>query len=99
MSYPIRLIGSPRGNGRFSVSISGGTENIVKTSAVPFMAACRELMKSGFTGNEEAEFYHEGSPVVAMRGIVGEVAKWTVTERDRGGLYKTPYVESPYASK
>ena len=58
----------------------------IKPMKVPIFGAARALLALGFTPDTLLEFRHVGSGIIAAGGIVGELAKWTVRERDRGGL-------------
>jgi hypothetical protein len=48
----------------------------------------RVLQARGIPADTLLEFQHVGSPIIAARGRLGELARWVVTEADRGGLKK-----------
>jgi hypothetical protein len=63
-------------------------EKITKPTRQPFFDAARTLLGRGWNPDTVLEASHEGSAIVAMRSTIGEAAKWTITEADRGGLQK-----------
>lgn len=69
---------------------------VVATSRQPFYDAARALQREGHCADTPLTARHRGSGIVAMRSTVGEAAKWSVTERDRGGLRCVPWM--PYSS-
>ena len=64
-----------------------GTKLLV-TSREPFYSAARVLLGEGLDPETVLEAQHKGSPIVAMRCKLGEAAKWTVQETDKGGLQR-----------
>lgn len=61
---------------------------VVCTSRQPFYDAARTLLRLGYDPSEPIEARHIGSTLVAMRGTLGEAAKWTISETDAAGLAK-----------
>jgi hypothetical protein len=61
---------------------------ITKPTRQPFFDGARALLALGYPPETAIQSRHQGSEVVAMRSTVGEAAKWTIKERDRGGLRK-----------
>jgi hypothetical protein len=72
--------------GRFKAEAHGGI--LTKATRQPFFEAARELRAAGVSPETELTASHAGSKIVAMRSTVGAAAKWTIEERDRGGLRK-----------
>jgi hypothetical protein len=60
----------------------------IKPMKVPIFGTARALLALGFAPDTLIEFRHLGSEIIAARGTVGELAKWTIEERDRSGLQK-----------
>ena len=70
---------------------------LLVTSREPFYSAARVLLAGGLDPETALEAQHKGSPIVAMRCKLGEAAKWTVRERDRGGLRRELWQPMPDA--
>ncbi|MFO1038017.1 MAG: hypothetical protein U1E45_14365 [Geminicoccaceae bacterium] len=64
-------------------------------SRQPFFDAARVLLRDGADPNTEIRARHVGANGPALRSTVGEAARWTVKERDRGGLRREPYEALP----
>jgi hypothetical protein len=75
--------------GRYTAKL-GGRE--LCRSRQPFVDAARVLMAEGAPPDAILEARHEGGVTVAMRCAVGEAARWTVRDPDRGKLQRVPYV-------
>ena len=58
------------------------------TSREPLYSSARVLLAEGLDPETVLEAQHAGSPIVAMRSTIGEAARWTVSETDKGGLRK-----------
>ena len=65
-------------------------ERIVR-SRQPLYDGARALQARGHDPDEMIEARHEGSAIVAMRSTIGEAARWSVTESDKGGIRRIPY--------
>jgi hypothetical protein len=77
--------------GRYVALLDG--QPIIKPTRQPFFNAARELMARGYLPETELSASHQDGPttdgrIVAMRSTIGEAAKWTIHESDRGGLQK-----------
>jgi hypothetical protein len=59
---------------------------ITRPTRQPLYDGARELLALGYSPRTVVRVRHAGG--IAMRGVVGELAKWTIEERDRGGLRK-----------
>ena len=59
-----------------------------QTDEGAIFGTARALLALGFTADTLLEFRHVGSDIIAASGTVGELAKWTIKERDRSGLRK-----------
>lgn len=70
----------------FYAAMLGG--RLLCRSRMPLLDAARVLLAEGITPETELAARHVGRAIVAMRSTVGEAAKWTIRERDRGGLSK-----------
>ena len=82
----IELVLVPAGIGRYVATLDGRA--IVKPTRQPFFNAARALLAMGHDPATVLEARHRGSAIVAMRSAIGEAAKWTIKETDRGGLQK-----------
>ena len=71
--------------GRYRAMLDG---RLLVTSREPLYAAARVLLAEGVSPDEVLEAQHASSPIVAMRSTVGEAAKWTVEETDKGGMQR-----------
>jgi hypothetical protein len=60
----------------------------------PFYDGARALLAAGVAPDTHLTASHAGASTVALQSTVGEAAKWSVAERDSGGLKRIPYV--PY---
>jgi hypothetical protein len=69
---------------------------------MPLYDGARELLALGYSPRTVVRVRHAGT--IAMRGVIGELAKWTIEESDRGGLRKrlwkghSPWDGSPPAA-
>lgn len=77
---------SRRTPGLFSATLDG--VEIVRSTRQPFLDGARALLAMGHAPDEPLTSAHVGSETVALRSTVGEAARWTIFERDRGGLGK-----------
>jgi hypothetical protein len=69
----------------FDVALDG--EVIVTATRQPLFDSARRLLARGFDPRAMLTIRHAGAPHDSFVPIaVGEAAKWTVRERDRGGL-------------
>lgn len=85
MPAPIRITLELTATGRWR-ALWG--QKLLVTSREPFYSAARVLMAEGLDPDTVLEAQHKGSPIVAMRARLGEAAKWTVEETDKGGLQR-----------
>lgn len=83
--------------GRYSAHWPGGV--LVRSSRQPLLDAARILLDLGEPPETELTTQHAGSAIVAQRSTVGEAAKWTVSESDRGGLRRARWQPHPMASR
>jgi hypothetical protein len=91
----IELVLVPAGIGRYVATLDG--KSIVRPTRQPFLDAARVLLALGHDPATLIEASHRGSAIVAMRSTIGEAAKWTVEESDRGGLRKKLWQPHPMA--
>lgn len=96
MTIDRELVPLPASPGRYKATVGG--EELCR-SRQPFYDAARALLAEGYAPETVLEARHQGSDIVAMRGTVGEAAKWTVQERDRGGLRRVPWKPHPRAAQ
>ena len=61
---------------------------VLVRSRQPLFDGARRLLAEGVAPDTALTTRRRGSPIIAMRSTVGEAAKWTVAERNRGGLHK-----------
>lgn len=66
-------------------------EQLTRATRQPFFDGARELLKRGIDPDTPLISRHEGSQTIALQSTVGEAARWSVSEADRGGLSKRPY--------
>lgn len=69
-------------------------EKLTQATRQPFFDSARSLLKLGVDPEAVLVARHAGSKIEAMRSTVGEAAKWSCWEADRGRIGKTRY--SPY---
>jgi hypothetical protein len=74
-------------------------DRVLCRSRQPFFDAGRALLAGGSPPETALEARHTGSDIVAMRSTVGEAAKWTIEERDRGGMRRIPWKPHPRAAQ
>jgi hypothetical protein len=86
----IGLILEPAGPGRYRPLLDGAA--ITKPTRQPLLDAARVLLAPGYPADTPITARHVGSDVIAMRSTVGEAARWTIEEPDRGGLRKRPWM-------
>jgi hypothetical protein len=90
----MRLILHARNGGqKFVVEFPDGT--MTKPLDLPQYGLARSMLADGWPADTAVEFQHAGSSIVSSRGIIGELAKWTVREATIGGKKRTPYVPMP----
>jgi hypothetical protein len=80
------VVFTPAGPGKYRAPL--GSMAITKPTRQPFYDAARALIELGYAPETVIVARHAGSDTVAMRGTIGELAQWTIKERDRGGLRK-----------
>jgi hypothetical protein len=73
------------------------TLELTPTGRYRAMLGAKLLVTGGLDPETAFEAQHKGSPIVAMRCKLGEAAKWTVRERDRGGLRRELWQPMPDA--
>jgi hypothetical protein len=66
-------------HGRISSRLLDGTV-VVASSRRPFLDGARVLLQQGHHPDQRLVMRHRGSSIDAMRGTIGEAAKWTVME-------------------
>ena len=66
------------------------TGRTVVRSRQPLYDGARTLLAAVTVPDTILQTRHQGSPHIAMRGVLAELAKWTVTEGDRG-LQRRPW--------
>lgn len=93
------LVPLPATPGRYSVRWPGGVRVLVRSSRQPLLDAARELLAVGYPPETVLTTRHQGSDIVAQRSTVGEAAKWTIKERDRGGLRRELWQPHPRAAQ
>lgn len=71
---------------RFDAIMPDG--RILVRSRQPLFDGARKLAALGYDPDILIEARYRHSPIVAMRSTIGEAAKWTIKERDSGGLRK-----------
>lgn len=67
-------------------------ERLTKATKQPFFDAARALLKRGLLPDTSMVSRHTGSNVIALQSTVGEAARWSVSEPDRGKAKRIPYV-------
>jgi hypothetical protein len=82
----IALILEPAGPGKFRPLMDGVA--ISRPTRQPLLDGARALLAQGYPAETIVTTRHAGSATIAMRSTVGEAARWTIKERDRGGLSK-----------
>jgi hypothetical protein len=86
----------PERPGRYAAVLPDG--RVLVQSRQPLLDGARKLLAEGVPPDTVIETRHEGSTIVAQRTTVGEAAKWTVKEHDKGGLQRKRY-EAPDQEK
>jgi hypothetical protein len=94
MSLIITITPTGTAGDRYEARIDNG-RLLVSSSRQPFLDGCRQLIRLGFDADEVAELRHRGSSVTSLRARIGDGAKQTVAERDRGGPYFEPWKARP----
>lgn len=74
-------------------------QRVLARSRQPLLDAARGLLAEGMAPETVLVARHAGSSTIAMRSTVGEAAKWTIKERDRGGLRKELWQPHPKAGE
>lgn len=64
----------------------------------PFLDGARALLEEGISPETETVGRHRASATIALQSTVREAAKWSITERDRGGLKRIPYASYNHVS-
>src|SRR4051812_46353409 len=84
----IRILLEPRGRGRYAAFLDDNASGDlpIATSGQPFYQSARVLLERGHDPTALLIARHRGSPVIASRQTIGEAAKWTVSEPDRGTI-------------
>jgi hypothetical protein len=84
MAAPLRIIVKPTGsNGRYSARL--GERLLLASARCPLLESARLLLAEGVAPETVLEMQHSGSPIVAMRGRLGELAALTVVENKNEG--------------
>jgi hypothetical protein len=78
--------------GRYAGVLPDG--RVLVQSRQPLLDGARKLLAEGVPPETVLETRHKGSAIIAQRTTVGEAAKWTVHESDKGGLRRVPW--SPF---
>jgi hypothetical protein len=79
----------PEKPGRYAAVLPDG--RVLVQSRQPFYDGARKLLAEGVPPETVIEARHKGSSIVALRSTVGEAAKWSVEESDRGGIARRRY--------
>ena len=69
-------------------------EKLTNATRQPFFDGARALLADGVNPEWALIGRHEGSQTIALQSTVGEAAKWSVSEPDRGKCKRIPY--APY---
>lgn len=70
-------------------------ERTVYHGKLPIYGAARALLKNELCRADMLlEFRHQNSPIVAFRGLAGDLAQWTVRE-GRTGIHRFPWAPMP----
>lgn len=75
---------SPGRPGRFQALLGGLGGRLLCTSRTPLLSAARVLLGEGVPPETILAMRHEGDDIITMRTTVGDAAKLTVVEPDRG---------------
>jgi hypothetical protein len=83
----IRLVVAPETAGRFIARLERTGELIVASSRQPLVDGARALLAQGFDPGKPITMRHEGKAYDSFEPLpIGQWAKWTYKERERGGL-------------
>ena len=74
----------PVGQGKFRALLGGMA--LTKPTHQPLYDGARAMLALGYDGATVLRVRHKG--IIAMQGVLGELARWTIEERDRGGQGK-----------
>jgi hypothetical protein len=85
----------PERPGRYAAVLPDG--RVLVQSRQPLLDGARKLLAEGVPPETVLETRHKGSTIVAQRSTVGEAAKWTVHESDKGGIRRERF--DPEASE
>lgn len=80
----IDLVMAPAGAGKFRAVV--GSMAITKPARQPLFDGARALLALGHDPAEVVAARHAGSDTIAMHGTLGDLARWTIEERDQGGM-------------
>jgi hypothetical protein len=84
---PIRLVVAPGSAGKFTARLESTGEVIVTGTRQPLVDGARNLLARGFDPKTLLTMRHEGKAYDSFQPLpIGQWAKWTYEERDRGGL-------------
>ena len=83
----LEIVPIPSRPGCFAAYLPDG-RGLIRASRQPLLDGARALAAEGAPSETVITVRHRGSTIVAMRSTVGEAAKWTIEESDRGGLRK-----------
>ena len=72
--------------GRYDAVLPDG--RVLVRSRQPLFDGARKLLAEGVAPDTALTTRHQGSAIIAMHSTVGEAAKWTIQESDKGGLRK-----------
>ena len=90
----LEVVPLPGRPGFFSAFRADGSRLLRATRQTTYDGA-RALLAQGVSPDAVITTRHRGSAIVGSRMIVGEAAKWTVTESDREGLRRIPWRPLP----
>lgn len=81
----IEIVIAPASNpGTYWPVVDG--KRLTRATRQPFFDGARALLADGVSPDVPLISRHEGSQTIAMQSTVGEAARWSVSESDRGGL-------------
>jgi hypothetical protein len=84
VSALIDLVLAPAGAGKFRAMV--GSAAITRPTRQPLLDGARALLALGYAPETRIAARHAGSTIVTVRSTVGEAARWTIEDADRGGL-------------
>jgi hypothetical protein len=90
-THRIDLLPLPRGHGKTPMRYNGKD---IGASNSPIFAAARRLLANNAAWPDDTVATYRGE-ALCMSGKAGELAKWTVKERDKGRLSLEPWCAFP----